>query len=269
MSWVKTYYKELNMSRRYTDKFIILLFAFTLALPVGAKNAGALELGVEADYWITNLSGTVKSDLTGVLGDKIDFKEDLGMKDENIAGGMLYFQAGKHRLTLRYAPLKYTGSKNITSSFTFNGVSYSATTRVNSTMELAQTDIQYTYWLLNMKTGARLGLVGAVKSVNAKTSLKAPAVSINEEQSISAAIPMVGLSAELGLGDLVRFKATGVGVAYNENSLFDVTAALEISPVPLFGITLGYRGVYLKVDSGDTEVKIDTTGAFVGLFAHF
>ena len=257
------------MSQRIINKLIVLLFAFTLALPVGVKNAEALELGVEGDYWMTSLAGTVKADLGGVVGDSIDFKDDLGMKDENIAGGMLYFQAGKHRLTLRYAPLKYTGSKNITSTFIFSGVTYSTTTKVNSTMELTQTDVQYTYWLLNMKTGARLGLVGAVKSVNAKASLKAPAASIDEEESISAAIPMVGVSAELGLGDLVRFKATGVGVSYGDNSLFDVTAALEISPVPLFGITLGYRGVYLKVDSGDTEVKMDTTGAFLGLFAHF
>ena len=257
------------MSQKFISKSIVLLFAFTLALPVAIKNAEAVELGVEADYWITSLSGTIKSDITGVIGDSIDLKEDLGMKDENIGGAMLYFQSGKHRLTLRYAPLKYTGSENITSDITFNGETYSATTKVDSVMELTQTDIQYTYWLLNMKTGARIGLVGAIKSVNAKASLKAPAASIDEEKSISTAIPMVGVSAELGLGDLIRFKATGVGVSYNDNSLFDITAALEISPVPLFGISLGYRGVYLNVDSNDTVVKVDTTGAFVGLFAHF
>lgn len=257
------------MSQRILNKFVVLLFAFTLALPLGIKNASALEFGVEGNYWLTNLSGTFKADVGGVLGDKIDLKEDLGMKDENIGGAMLYLQSGKHRLTLRYAPLKYTGSKNITSTIIFNGVSYPATTKVNSTMELTQTDIQYTYWLLNMKTGARLGLVGAIKSINAKTSLKAPAASLSEEESLSTAIPMVGLSAELGFGDLVRLKATGVGISYSGSSLFDVTAALEISPVPLFGISLGYRGVYLNVDTDDTEVKIDTTGAFVGLFAHF
>ena len=257
------------MFHSFINKFIVSLFVLTLSLSAAGKNAEALEFGVEADYWVTKLSGTVKVDFAGVAGDTIDFKEDLGMEDENITGATLYLQSGKHRLTLSYMPLKYEGSKSITSAFTFNGVSYAATTDVNGTMEVIQTDIQYTYWLLNMKTGARLGLVGAVKNINAKASLEAPTAGISEEESISAPIPMVGLSAELGFGDLVRFKATGVGISYSGSSLFDVTAGLEISPVPLFGVTIGYRGTYLNVDTDDTVVKVNTTGAFVGVFAHF
>lgn len=257
------------MQNRLFGKFIVLLFVFTISLPFAVKNAAAVEFGVEANYWMTKLSGTVKSDLTGVIGDKIDLKEDLGMKDENIAGGKLYLQGGKHRLTVSYAPLKYEGSKIVTKSVVFSGQTYTVGTRVDSKMELNQLDARYTYWLLNMKTGARIGLVGAVKNISAKASLKASALSINEEESISVPIPMVGLDLQLGLGDLVRVTATGVGISYNGNSLFDVTAALEVSPVPLFGIVAGFRGVYLNVDANNTEVKVDTTGLFVGVFAHF
>jgi len=250
---------------------MVLLFVFTLALPAAVKKAEAVEFGVEADYWMTKLAGTVKSDLTGLVGDKIDLKEDLGMKDENIAGGKLYLQSGKHRLTLRYAPLKYEGSTTKTTTVDFHGQTFDANAKIDSDLELTQTDVQYTYWLLNMKTGARLGLVGALKNVSAKASLKGEVsgVSAEESESLSVPIPMVGVSAEVGLGDLVRLTATGVGVAYSGNTLFDVTAALEVSPVPLFGIAAGFRGVYLNVDTNDTEVKVDTTGLFVGVFARF
>ena len=255
------------MFNRLTKISVVTALALALAMPAAVNNAEAVELGVQADYWMTKLAGTVKSDFGGVMGDKIDLKEDLGMSDKNAFEGMLYLQGGRHRLTLRYTPLKYTGSQVVTQSFAFNGQTYSASSKVDSIMEFNQTDIQYTYWLVNMKTGARLGLIGAVKNVNARASLKA--AGINEEQSFSLPIPMVGASFELGLGDLVRITATGVGVSYSGNSLLDVTAALEVSPVPLFGITAGFRGVYLNVDAGDTEVKLDTTGLFVGVFAHF
>jgi outer membrane protein len=252
-------------------KSLVFLFVFTLAAPIAAENAEAVELGVEADYWITKLEGTVKSDTAILPGDEINLKDDLGMKDENIIGGKLYLQGGKHRLTLRYTPLKYEGSKTKTTTVDFHGQIFDANAKIDSELVLNQLDVQYTYWLLNMKTGARLGLVGAVKNVSAKATLKGQVLSVTteESESISVPIPMLGLSAELGIGDLVRVTATGVGIAYSGNSLFDVTAAIEVSPVPLLGISAGFRGIYLNVESGDAEVKVDTTGAFIGVFAHF
>ena len=257
------------MFNRLTKISFVFLVGLLFAASLTVKSADALALGVQADYWMTKLTGTVKADLGGVMGDKINLKDDLGMGDDNAGEGMLYLQAGRHRLTLRYTPLKYQGSKVVTQSFAFNGRTYSANTKVDSILEFNQTDIQYTYWLLNMKTGVRLGLIGAIKNVNARATLKAASAGINEEQNFSLPIPMVGASFELGLGDLVRITATGVGISYSGNSLLDVTAALEVSPVPLFGITAGFRGVYLNVDAGDTEVKLNTTGLFVGVFAHF
>ncbi|MFQ5432106.1 MAG: hypothetical protein ACE5EN_06330 [Nitrospinota bacterium] len=259
------------MQNRISGNFIVLLFVFTISLPSAVKNAEAVEFGVEADYWLTKLTGTVKSDLGSVLGDKIDLKDDLGMEDENIAGGKLYLQGGKHRLTVLYAPLKYKGSTTQATTVVFNGQTFDANVNIDSELELTELDVRYTYWLLNMKTGARIGLVGAVKNISAKASLtgKVSGVSTSESESLSVPIPMVGLDLQLGLGDLVRVTATGVGVSYSGNSMFDVTAALEVSPVPLFGIAAGFRGVYLNVDTNDTEVKVDTTGLFVGVFAHF
>ena len=249
---------------------LLIIFVFSISV-VFSGSAKALEVGVEGDYWMANLSGDMQSDLGAIEGSTIELKEDIDMESENIFGGKVYFEAGKHRLDVGYMPLKFEGTKTLDILITFHGNDYTAGTKVDSKLEINQFDVQYTYWLLNFTTGARarLGLVGAVKNIDASASLKADTLSLDETQSITLPIPMVGLRAETGIGDLVRLTASGVGVAYSGNSIIDVMAAIEVSPIPLFGISAGFRGMYLTVDSDDTKINANVSGAFIGIFARF
>ena len=251
-----------------TVRFIIFVFSISVVFTGSAK---ALEVGVEGDYWLSKLTGDMRSDLGAIQGSTIELKEDIDMESENTASGKVYFEAGKHRLDIGYTPLSFEGSHVLTKQLVFHGQTYTVGTKADSKLKINQLDVQYTYWLLNLKTGARarLGLVGAVKNIDASASLKADPLGIDETQSITLPIPMIGLRAETGIGKLVRLTASGVGVAYSGNSIIDLTAALEVSPVPLFGIAAGFRGMYLTVDNDDTKIKASVSGAFIGIFARF
>lgn len=249
---------------------LLIIFVFSISV-IFSGSAPALEVGVEGDYWMANLSGNMESDLGVIEGSDIELKEDIDMESENVFGGKVYFEAGKHRLSVGYTPLEFKGTHVLTKQLIFHGNTYTLGTTVDSKLKINQLDVQYTYWLINFKTGARarLGLIGAVKNIDASASLKADSLSLDETQSFTLPIPMVGLRAETGIGDLVRLTASGVGVAYSGNSIIDITAAIEVSPIPLLGISAGFRGMYLTVDNNDTKINANVSGVFIGIFARF
>ena len=255
-----------------TVKSCFLFFALMAFFAVGsARDAQALGFGVEADYWLTSLSGDVRSDLGSVTGDTVDLRETLGLKTRNITNYSAYFEMDHSRLSIGQTPLSYSARQTLSAPFDFQGRTYQANWDVESELSLKQIDVQYTHWLLNFDTVAvtKIGLAAAVKYIDAKASLKVPSQGISEEQSLSMPIPMIGVRGEAGIGDLVRVVGNATGIGYSGSSIYDITGALEISPVPFLGVTAGYRTVVIKVDTDDIVLNATTSGFFLGVFAHF
>ncbi|GMT41972.1 MAG: hypothetical protein IEMM0002_0383 [bacterium] len=256
---------------KVATKWILTAAFFILLTTAGVGKAYAFEVGAEVDYWMTALSGDVKSDSGSVTGTTLDFKDSLGLDDYNSAGGKLHVELGDHLLTLGYTPLAYSGIKTISSDFIFNGQTYTAGAVLESKLRLNMTDIQYTYWLMNLSLGAftKIGLTGGIKNFDFVTSLNETTTGIVEEKSAAIPIPVAGARIEVGVGDFVKLAASGVGMGYGGNSIFDVTGSIEVSPLPFVGATLGYRTVSVTLNANDTNLNAGFSGLFIGLFAHF
>ena len=58
-------------------------------------------------------------------------------------------------------------------------------------------------------------------------------------------------------------------MSYSNNSLLDVDAQVELSPIPFVGVYFGYR--YLDVDFDEDDVAIDVTfdGPYAGALLRF
>lgn len=248
----------------------IVLPVIVLITVFAASKVQAFEVGAEADYWFTSLSGDITS---GASGTKLNFKDNLNTEGYNSAGIKLHIEFGDHLLSLGYTPLSYSGT-SIDGTVIYQGQIFDVALPAESGLRLNMTDLQYTYWLVNSSLGAfaKLGVSAAIKSldfagfVDGTTTTGASA---RQEASKSVTIPMVGVRAEMGLGDLVKVTFSGLGVGYGGNSFIDAMAAVEVSPIPFVGVALGYRTVFVKLNADDAELNATASGPFVGFFANF
>ncbi len=195
----------------------IILPVIALVIVFAQDKAHAFEVGAEADYWFTSLSGDIKS---GTSGTTLDFKDNLNMDGYNSAGINVHIELGDHLLSIGYTPLSYSGTTTLSSLINVQGSQFNAD--IKSGLRLNMTDVQYTYWLVNSSMGA-----------------------------------------------FAKVALSGIGVGYSGNSFIDAMAAIEVSPLPFVGISLGYRTVTFKLDTDDAELNANVSGLFVGFFANF
>lgn len=248
----------------------IILPVFVLITVFASGKTYAFEIGAEADYWITSLSGDIKS---GMSGTKLDFNDNLNTDGYNSAGINLHIEAGNHMLSIGYTPLSYSGTTTLSNLINVQGSQFASD--IKSGLRLNMTDVQYTYWIVNSSMGmfAKVGITAALKNLDFAGFVEGIPTSgstlIREERSKTLAIPMVGLRAEMGLGDFVKVAVSGSGVGYGGNSFIDAMAAVEVSPLPFVGVALGYRTVSIKLDADNAKLNAASSGPFVGFFASF
>ncbi len=248
----------------------IVLSAVVLITVFASGKAQAFEVGAEADYWFTSLGGDIKS---GATATTLDFNDNLNTEGYNSAGIKAYLELGDHLFSLEYTPLSYSGS-GLLGNVVYRGRTFDVAQPAESGLRLNMTDLRYTYWLVNSSLGAfaKVGVTAALKSldfagfVDGTTTL---GVAAREEASKTVTIPMVGLRAEVGLGDFAKVALSGIGVGYSGNSFIDAMAAVEISPLPFVGVALGYRLVSVKLDTDEAVLNATASGPFVGFFANF
>ncbi len=90
----------------------------------------------EGRYWITDLTAEAKVTESGI-GTDIDFKDDLGLKDENFPDVRFTWYTGpKSKLRLAYTQVAYDGDKNIEETIEFGGETYTAGTRVITDLDV-------------------------------------------------------------------------------------------------------------------------------------
>ena len=244
----------------------VVTVAASVFLTAGSAFAApGFEVGARGAYWFPKLTGSAQTSATGDT--RFDFKDTLGVKDENIPFGEAFLRLGSTTLRVGYTQLTFDGDKSLTQTVIFNGKTYSATDNVISSLDMKMIDgeVQFDFLRPDVEVaGFNLGLLLKVKYVDGKVELR----SVSQGATLKdfkAPIPMVGAAAGVGfLKDMVRVDARAAGIAYSGNHLYDVDAYASFAPLPFVRIQGGYRYIDLKIDKDDTLASFKLSGPYLG-----
>jgi hypothetical protein len=243
----------------------LLLFP---AMPVGA-----FEFGARALYWFPSMKADMRADSDGKAGTTLNIKNDLGVDDESFPSFEVFGEVGRHRISLAYTPMKYSGSTRLTAPVTFNGQTFAAGTDINTDLKLPMLDLEYQFKFLdleNILAGFSLSAIGQIKYLDGKAKMEAPSTATAADFKVRAPIPMVGLGAHIGLlAGLLEARAKATGVAYSSNYLYEALADISLTPFPFLDIHAGYKIIRLKIDRNDVFLDSQFTGPYVGLTVGF
>jgi outer membrane protein len=256
----------------------LLCAAFTL--PVVA-HADAL-IAVRGEYWFMDLSGDVAvgGDAVGDATDLSleDATDGLGLDGENTVGFSAMLNLGPVFVFGRYIPIDVEGSGTTTTTVNFGDLTFNADASLDSSLQFDMIDAGIGVHVLNfddLPVRVQVGLLAEVKlldgEVQAEGEVTSSGVTTTETdtQDFTLPIPMVGARVNLGLADFLAVNVQGAAIAYSGNHLYDVEARAEFSPLPLVGVSAGYRYLNLTVDESDVDIDVTFDGPFVEAFVRF
>jgi len=242
----------------------VMVAAAFLLMAEGAFAASGFEVGVRGAYWFPKLTGNAQTDVTGDT--RFDFKDTLGVGDENLPFGEAFVRFGSTTLRVGYAQVNFDGEKELTQTVVFNGTTFSATDNVISALDMKMLDGEVQFDFLRPDVGVagfNIGLLLKVKYVDGKVELRNSTTT--ETKDFQAPIPMIGAAAGVGfLKDMVRVDARAAGIAYSGNHLYDADAYASFGPLPFVRIQGGYRYIDLKIDQDGTLASFKLRGPYLG-----
>ncbi len=232
--------------------------------------AGAVDLGVGANYWFPSVTGDVRVD-GSLQGTEIDLEDDLNVEDENYPAIEGFIELGKHRLMLSYYTAEYESTSTLNRNVTFKDDTYSINTKVDSRLDYDVYDFMYAYELIDMENvlaGFSIGLVGKAKSIDGTAELNSTPYSNKED--FSGIIPMAGARAHIGLlAGLLEARAIATGMDYGNGRIIDAQADISYTPFPFLDIHAGYRMFSADWEGDNTFLDYETSGPYAGLTVSF
>ena len=245
--------------------------ALFLALVLIPLTSSAFEIGARGYYWFPSLDGKLRVDEAAIIGDTIDFENDLAIEDEDYPSVEAFVGAGKHHLDLGYTKVDYSGSNVLTRTIIFNGETYPVSSLVSSSIEYKMIDFHYQYDFINLENalaGFSLGGVFQVKYLDGEVSLKA--AGLDEKEDFTLPIPMVGLNLHVGIiADVLEARVRGTGMTYSGNSMYELTGDISWTPFPFIGIHGGYKTFVIDVDEEDVLLDYDMSGPYAAITISF
>ena len=249
---------------------VVTVTAGVLLMAGSAFAAPGFEVGVRGAYWFPKLTGSAQTNATGDT--RFDFKDTLGVNDENIPFGEAFLRIGNTTLRVGYTQLTFDGDKELTQTVVFNGTTFTATDNVISRLDMKMLDGEVQFDFLRPNVGVasvNLGVLLKVKYVDGEVELR----SVSQGAVIKdfkAPIPMVGAAAGVGfLKDMVRVDARAAGIVYSGNHLYDADAYASFAPLPFVRIQGGYRYIDLEIDKDGTLASFKLKGPYLGAQVSF
>lgn len=241
----------------------VLLISFStpaMALP-------GFEAGVRGTYWFPDLSATAQTTTAGIPETKFDFKDDLGVGDEDFLSGEAFVRVGRVTFRIGYTPIRFDGDATLTETIEFNGQTFPVNENVISHLDVDMLDADLQVDILRPDLVAAsfyLGLIAKVKVVDGEVELASSV--LKEKRDFQAAFPGIGLAAGAGFAkNLVRVDARVTGMVYSGNHLYEADAFASLVPFPFFRIQGGYRYIDLDVDEDDIAADLTLQGPYVGV----
>ncbi len=250
-------------------KKTVLAASLALLTSVPAQADTLLGLYIGGQMWANNAKGS--------FGEGEIDQSVFNFEDEYQGS---FYVAFEHPIPLipnakiASTTLDTVGGTTLTSSFTFNGQTYTANTDLDTTLEASYIDYTLYYELFdNDLLTFDFGITG--RDLDSYIHVVEPATKIDSDLSASGIIPMVYLSTIVGLPFTgFNFFAEGNFISYDDQTVYDVQAGVSYELLDNLAVdldlTLGYRTVKLELnDLDDFYSDLTFDGVFVGAILHF
>jgi outer membrane protein len=251
-------------------KKTVLAAAFSLALAPSIASADMLlGLYAGAQGWNTSTSGSFSDNSSNTDSFNFDTKANTAL-----------YVAFEHpiplipNIKLNRTTLNSDGDTNLSSSFTFDGSTYSASSDIYTESDIDTTDIILYYEIFdNDLVSFDLGI--NAKYIDGELYVKDTTSGDDGNASFKGVIPMLYSRAQVGL------PFTGLGVyaegsylSFDDHKVSDYQVALTYAFVENLAIDmtlqLGYRSVDIDIeDLDDVYADLSYDGVFAGLEVHF
>jgi len=260
-----------------------MVFCAVLFLGVAGADAQNTSVEFESRYWMPDFSGKAKV-VESSIGTNVNFKTDLGVKDENFPEARFIWNTGPNsKIRLFYTQAEFKGDQAVTSPIEFNGKLYTAGTQVNSKLDLQYFGLGWIWDFMNLADEKiKLGTVLDVKGVAGKASLDAPSLAISESKDFIAGLPTLGFAFEVSsfksgkpyvkkeIWKNFVFYGEAAGMSAGKYGYFlDTEAGVRFSPCKYSSVSGGYRVVSLKAKDSPDYAKMELKGPFVNAVIKF
>ena len=256
------------MSKKILLALVILVFTPCLAF---AQKGPTIEL--EGRYWITDLKGKIKVSEAD-FGESIDFRRDLGIKDENFPEVRLTWYTGpKSKIRLAYTQADFEGDENLNRTVEFEGQTYTAGTRVETDVKVKYLRLGWAWQFIDIGEGVvKLGTLVEGKGFWVKASLEAPDLGppVKESEKFLFGLPTIGIALDVNPHKMVNIFAEASGLAAgNYGYVYDAEVGVKLIPVKFLSIIGGYRIFDIKARHSHDYARLMVHGPFAGATLRF
>ena len=251
--------------------FAVATLVGALAVPAAGQEQPRFAL--EGWLWQGKLEASARiSD--GELGTVFDFKEDLGLADEDIPEGRLIWATGpRSRLRLGFLQVGYSGDATVTRTVEFGGQTYTVGTRVLTGLDKQYARLGWVWQFVQAAGGTfRFGTVLELKALAIDATLRAPELEepISESESLDGILPTLGLAIDIVPHRSIDIFIEASGLdAGDRGSMIDAEAGVRYFPLANLGLLASYRILDLRLDDDPDYAKLRIEGPFVGLSLRF
>jgi hypothetical protein len=213
----------------------------------------------DVSLWSPSADMSVESESFGILGTKIDLKNDLGVVDQHFpALNVQVRPARSHHFRFQYIPIEFEGSARIKRDIVFNGIRYTLNTPVNTTLDWRAFRFGYQYDFIVKNRGFG-GFILEAKYTDVRVELDSPFA--QEFAHARAPIPAIGGIGRVYVvpnisitGEVTGFLVpSSIDSRYNAHYV-DVDIYGTVNFTNYIGVKAGYRtldmGYLIKSDQG-------------------
>ncbi|MDH5509045.1 MAG: hypothetical protein OEZ32_01695 [Nitrospinota bacterium] len=220
-------------------------------------------------FWGTTFSAEVQSNTGTIEGTNIDLSDELGLGTSKtvILAGASARLSDSVRIWVDTFSVNYTATTKLKTELIFKGVLFNVNTSVD-------TSISVNSWRAGLDVSLVRGDLGyfnvGVAGDFLKTSTSLTAFNlITTTADINVGLPMLTGSVRIYPAWMLGLGLDVAWVGYDKSKLYDIAFYADISPLENVGISLGWRGITLDVNTDAEKVYVGWTGLFGQVVARF
>ncbi|MDH5677167.1 MAG: hypothetical protein OEZ28_00950 [Nitrospinota bacterium] len=217
-------------------------------------------------FWGTSFTAEVQS---GVEGSSIDLSSELGMGTTKtvVVMGASARLSDSVRIWADTFNVNYLATARLKKELIFKDVLFKVNTEVESEIQVKSTRIGLDASLVNGKHGHfNLGL--AADLLNTSTRLTAYNL-ITTTASINIGLPMVTGSVRVYPVKMIGLGMDAAWIGFDKSKLYDIAFYADVNPLKNVGVSLGWRGITLDVNTDTEKVYVGWNGLFGQVTARF
>lgn len=243
-----------------------LLLVLSLFLVANTALADALGVRVSGGMWSYEPTGDIRNSAS--TSDNFSLKNDLGMQDDDVFQGFLYFEHPVPiipNIRLGITDLKLTGNGTLSAGKTWDGIPITSGA-VNSNVDLSHTDIGLYYEIWDTGFDFDLGL--NVKLFDGTVYI-ADDNSNSATTSFNETIPM--LYGHVGIPLVAGFSIAGdiSYISYDGDKFSDTLLRVRWVSDFMLGVELGYRSLMIDYTDGNEFADVKVKGPYLQASLNF